>query len=408
MNLSTAMILFPAIAFSQPAAQIQQRIPTIQNEITNDGLSIANIGKGKLISGDADVDPGPLAVGEPTTSSSTRVSGSGSTFIPPGRTTTVVPTMSLASINATLAKAGSGNTVVFSPGAYPLGSITVPSGVYVYSPSACAAVLSGNVKLGSNSTLDGFQLNNALVDMRNTRNTSVGRNCFNGGAPARAADPSAYPGNIVVWVDEAHNYLVVNNSFKTFPGGGVYGWNNTGRIAGNQFMNGRQAIDLNFTTVEIDHNYASGLTRMFVELGSNPDGDTSAGVKVHDNYEENIKPIPDAGAQPLEDSVAYSIVPAKGSNNSVINNFVSAAPGACGIGIELNNSGAVSGNHIINCNGGIVVYGTQPQSVSNNNLVGTVWGFVVNYSNSRVLIESGNVANSSKTVPAKPISVSWH
>jgi hypothetical protein len=417
--LLVAIVATPTLAFGQTAAQLQQQITTLQNKIATDAASIASVRMKNLITSDA-AQLGPIAQavgslqsaggGGGTGSGSGSGSGTSGTtgFTPPGTVTNVQPTMSISAINAALAKAGSGNTVQFSAGTYPAGVITVPSGVYAYSPNPCAAALSGSVVLSSNATLDGFQLNNALADLRNSKGATVGRSCFTGGAPADPSNPSAYPGNIVVWVDNAQSFLVVNSSFKNFPGGGVYGWTNSGRVAGNQFLSGREAINLEFTTVEIDHNYASGLTRMFVEIGANPDGDTSSGVSVHDNYEENLNPIPDPGAQPLDDAVAYSIVPANGTNTSIMDNFVSSNPGTCAIAVELNGNGTASGNYGVNCGGGVATYGNAAQTATNNNMVGTSWGIVANVNNNPNLKQSGNVANANQPIPAKPVGVTWH
>jgi hypothetical protein len=226
---------------------------------------------------------------------------------------------------------------------------------------------------GPATTLRGFTFEGGCLDLSNSRLAAV-RGC------------RFESGNTSIKFDGAARATIVDNDFRSVAGAVITGWGlDRSMISGNQFTNCAQCINLDFNNdpgrgrdIVIERNIFLGTTRMPIEVG--PIGARTENLVVRGNCAADFRNRgPDPG-QTMSTYVAYSIVPTYGRNSIIADNYaVAGAQGPGMIGIELDGSGQITGNHVDGFSYGAIVYGAG-FDVHDNKFVNATIAGVLNYS----------------------------
>lgn len=255
-------------------------------------------------------------------------------------------------IKDAIREAKPGSTVIVEPGEYRVSNLEVPANVTLYAPKG-ATIIGTMVARGPGTVIRGFTFAGGMIDISNSRSVSIGNGVFNGGTTA-------------IKLDGASDALVINNDFNGVTDGVVTGWGlDRSTISGNHFFSCGQCINLAFINdptrgrgIVIERNIFRGTARMPVEVG--PIGAYTKDLVVRDNWAEDFRNRgPDPG-DTMSTFVAYSLVPTYGVNTIIRGNYaIAGSHGPGDIGIELNGSGEITGNHIEDFRYGAIVYGAD-------------------------------------------------
>lgn len=304
-----------------------------------------------------------------------------------------------SAIQTAIDTVGFRNTIVFPPGTYKVSTLKLGAGIYLYAPNR-ATIVGTIIARGPNTTVHGITFAGGTVDISGSNGVTIGDCAFNGSTAS-------------IKLDNANDVLIVNNDFNNnLSVGSIAGWAlDHARITGNHFVNCLQCISLDFVNnpkrgrnIVIERNTFSGTRRMPLEVG--PVGAYTRDLVVRNNWADDfINRGPDAG-QEESTFVAYSVVPTYGINSLIADNYAAAGNRGRGrIGIELNGSGTVVGNYVIDFDFGAIVYG-RGFSVHNNSFVNTSEASVLNYAKKEGVI-SENSAHAPATPASLPERSSW-
>lgn len=282
-----------------------------------------------------------------------------------------IASASAGTIEDAVRQASAGATVVIQPGEYRVSNLEVPANITLYAPQR-ATIIGNVVARGPGTVIRGFTFAGGMIDISHSRSVTIGDCVFNGGTTA-------------VKLDGASDALVINNEFRGVAGGVITGWGlDRSTISGNRFFDCGQCINLDFNNdpargrdIVVERNYFTGTARMPVEVG--PHGAYTKNLVVRDNWAENFKNRgPDTGAT-MSTFVAYSLVPTHGVNTQITGNYaIAGGRGRGEIGIELDGSGVIAGNHIVDFDYGAIVYGAG-FDVHDNLFLNTRQAAVLNY-----------------------------
>jgi hypothetical protein len=360
-----------------------------------------------------------------------RTSGPG--FAPPGRHTTVNPSMSMPAIQATILATPPGNTVAFAPGNYR-GNLRVANGIYLYSPSPGAAIIEGSFDGSGKSdwTVDSFQVVEGGFAVANSSRGTIGRCDFLHGLKSAT--------DAVIQTGTTRNLSLINTSFRHLhqpsyvPGAdglgtgyAIAGWEDTGLyVGGCVFDDLREGICLDHSGradtgngIVLERNYFNRLTRMCIEVDAQDEPGHVGNLICRNNYSENPIPKEDPGLEVLSGAVAWSIVPALGENSEISGNFADGrwTGGLSAIVVELFGSGRVFRNVAVGYHFGCETYNGNHrdpvQEVFDNNFNGSAPGrapdqnLVACLEGNRNLRLHDNVF-APFTPPAKPSPIAWN
>lgn len=264
-----------------------------------------------------------------------------------------------------------GTTIIVEPGEYRISNLKVPANITLHAPRG-ATVIGNMVARGPATVIRGFTFAGGMIDISNSQSVSIGDCVFNGGMTA-------------IKLDGAGDALIINNNFHEVSDAVITGWGlDRSTISGNHFFSCGQCINLAFNNdrtrgrnILIERNIFRGTARMPVEVG--PIGAYTENLVVRDNWAEDFRNRgPDPGST-MSTYVAYSLVPTHGINTVITGNYAIAGNGGRGdIGIELDGSGEISGNHIEDFRYGAIVYGTG-FNVHDNLFLNTTEATILNY-----------------------------
>jgi hypothetical protein len=298
----------------------------------------------------------------------------------------------MAAIQDIIHGATPGETITIPSGTYDVSGLVLPGNITLHADGTVNLVGDMSVK-GPNTTIDGFAFWGGHVDIGNSDGVTIENNYFAGGANS-------------IHFDGAHGAVIANNSFHDVTGNVIDGWGlDQSTIAGNQFYDSWQPINLEFNNdptlgrdITIEYNYFSGTRRMDIEVG--PTQGYTSNLVVKDNWAENHN-----NAGPTADGqgtyVAYSIVPSHGVDTHILNNYASQQ--GEGIGIELNGSGEVAGNHVDNTWYGTIVYGSG-FDVHDNAFGAASIDSVLNYGNGGGAIDNNSADPSGSAIAAQQVA----
>ena len=291
-------------------------------------------------------------------------------FAAPGNTR-IAADGNAGAIEDAISQAIPGSTVIVQPGEYRISSLEVPSDMTLYAPKG-ATVVGDIVARGPGTIIRGFTFVGGMIDISNSRSVSIGDCVFSGGTTA-------------IKLDGARGAQVINNEFRRVSGEVITGWGlDRSTISGNHFFDCGQCLNFAFNNdrtqgrdIVIERNIFAGTARMPVEVG--PIGAYTENLILRDNWAEDFKNRgPDPG-DTMSTFVAYSIVPTYGVNTVITGNYAIAGhQGPGDIGIELDGSGEIAGNHIENFKYGAIVYGAG-FNLHDNLFLKTTEAAVLNY-----------------------------
>jgi hypothetical protein len=278
--------------------------------------------------------------------------------------------------------------------------IRIPAGVYdaadVVLPSNVTLVADGDVTIvgrmtidGSNTTVEGFNFQDSVIDIDGSQGTTI-RDCvFTGGEQS-------------INYSLAEGALIANN---TFSGVGVAmdGWGlNRSTISGNQFVDSAMGINLNFNNdpsqgndILIEGNTFTNISRMSIEVGGG-EGPYTSNLVIRNNWSDNSMVTEPGDGGP----VAYSIIAPSGVGTVIEGNYAKGAEGP-GIGIELNGEGEIANNIIDTFEFGIIVY-SDGFNVHDNSLDNTPVASVLNYHESSGVM-ADNTVDAGVEPPPPPV-----
>ncbi len=288
--------------------------------------------------------------------------------------------------------ATAGDTITIPSGTYDVSGLTLPGNITLEASGSVNLVGDMSVS-GPNTVIDGFTFQGGHIDIGSSDGVTIRNNDFEGGANS-------------IHFDGAHGALITNNTFHDVTGNVIDGWGlDQSTISGNQFYDSWQPINLDFNNdpthgrdISIEYNYFSGTQRMDVEVGT-VDGYTS-NMLVKGNWSENMHNAgPTADGQGTD--VAYSLVQGNGVDTHVVDNYASGT--GTGIGIELNGSGEVTGNHMDNVWYGSIVYGSE-FNVHDNAFGTASIDSVLNYANGGGAAQNNSAAASVSAIAATQLA----
>ena len=297
------------------------------------------------------------------------------------RGNTVFASDDARTIEDAIRRASRGATVIVQPGEYRVSNLEVSPDLTLYAPKG-ATIIGNLVARGPGTVIRGITLKGGTIDISNSRSVSIGDCDFSGGETA-------------IKLDNASDALIINNDFRGVAGGVITGWGlDQSTISGNHFFGCGQCINLAFNNdptrgrgIVIERNIFRGTARMPIEVG--PIGAYTKDLIVRDNWAEDFRNRgPDPG-DTMSTFVAYSLVPTYGVNTVIRRNYaIAGSQGRGDIGIELNGSGEISGNHIEDFRFGAIVYGAG-FNVHDNVFLNTTEAVVLNYAShpGRIVIE---------------------
>ncbi|HEX8793564.1 MAG TPA: right-handed parallel beta-helix repeat-containing protein [Polyangiaceae bacterium] len=408
MNVSTALIfgatLGATVACSQSSVEGENgptpptSPPSEEAGAVSDAASDAPPSSSPSDGGVSDVQLHPDA---PMTTDAGDAGSSSGPPVLPGTQTPVDPGMTTAAIQSVIDSVGSGNTVVFAPGTYP-GPFTIRSGVYLYSSTNGGAVVQGTLDgTGANGwTVNGFTVDGALVQASSSSGARITRCTFDTGT-----DIGDGFGAGSIRGAGANHLTVDHNAFNGVSGTTVQFWNlDDSTVTLNTFTNCRQGIDPDFSegghgNDTLTSNYFTGTSRMPIETSSGgASGFTFSNIVVTGNWAESFV-WPSTGD--TSGNVAYSIVGGDGVLNATISGNTVLGNGSIGIGIELNQTGTVTGNRIDDIGySGVEVYAASGFDVENNDITNCAVE-VGNYQNGAGTIQDNEDAS---VHPSKPVT----
>jgi hypothetical protein len=278
--------------------------------------------------------------------------------------------------------------------------IRVPAGVYdaadVVLPSNVTLVADGDVTIvgrmtinGSNTTVEGFNFQDSVIDIDGSQGTTI-RDCvFTGGEQS-------------INYSFAEDALIANN---TFSGVGVAmdDWGlNRSTISDNQFVDSAMGINLNFNNepsqgndILIEGNTFTNISRMSIEVGGG-EGPYTSNLVIRNNWSDNSMVTEPGDGGP----VAYSIIAPSGVGTVIEGNYAKGAEGP-GIGIELNGEGEIANNIVDTFEFGVIVY-SDGFNVHDNSLENTPVASVLNYHESSGLM-ANNTVDAGIEAPPPPV-----
>jgi hypothetical protein len=296
----------------------------------------------------------------------------------------------MPTIQEAIDAAAPGDVIRIPAGVYDAADVVLPSNVTLQADGDVTIV--GRMTInGSNTTVQGFNFQDGMVDIEASQGTTI-RDCvFTGGEQS-------------INYSFAEDALIANNTFSDV-GVGLTGWGlNRSTISGNKFVDSVMGIVLDFNDeptqgndILIEGNTFTNISRMSIETGGGEAPYTS-NLVIRNNWSDNSMVTEPGDGGP----VAYSLIVPNGVGTVIEGNYAKGAPGP-GIGIELNGEGEISNNIIDTFEFGVIVY-SDGFNVHDNTVANTSIAPVLNYHESNGYMGSNTTDVASVDAPPPPVS----